>query len=592
VSGFRGGGTLRAVGSFGVAALAMAAFPAPAAAACSIGRMAELPVTMEGMGPMVDARINGTPVRFIADSGAFWSVISPANAQMLHLPPQPGFRDFSLQGINGSAAAGVVSVKTFTLAGIDIPRLQFVVAGSETGGVGVLGQNVLGIGDVEYDLPHGAIRLMKSKDCGRANLAYWAKGRSSSMVAISPRSPQQPHTIGTVYVNDKPVRATFDTGASTSILSLAAAARAGIRPGDPGITDGGMAWGFGRRLVRTWIAPIGRFAVGDGEQIQNARIRIGQIGDVADMLIGADFFIAHRAYVDNANHRLFLTYEGGPIFNLKVRDEGLDGRRADTAADGGGPPVTADAYARNGAIALSRNDPDAAVAAFSKAVDAAPHEARYLYQRYAAYWRLKKPVLARHDLDAAISLSPDYVDALLARAALSIGDGHRDAALADLTAADRATAPAAMERLALGSLFTDAGQPQLAVGALDLWIRAHPDDVRRPEALNGRCWARALGGQDLDAALRDCDAALRARPGTPSFLDSRGLVRLRRGEFGKAIADYDDALAKEPDMAWSRYGRGIAKLRLADASGRKDIDAAIALDPHIAAEAASSGIQP
>ena len=50
--------------------------------------------------------------------------------------------------------------------------------------------------------------------------------------------------------------------------------------------------------------------------------------------------------------------------------------------------------------------------------------------------------------------------------------------------------------------------------------------TRSPSA--GRCWARALTGRDLDKALADCDRALRLAPKTPEFLDSRGLVHLRR----------------------------------------------------------------
>ncbi len=52
----------------------------PAAAQCKLGIVAELPVTMAGREPLVDARINGADTRFIADSGAFYSLITPASA--------------------------------------------------------------------------------------------------------------------------------------------------------------------------------------------------------------------------------------------------------------------------------------------------------------------------------------------------------------------------------------------------------------------------------------------------------------------------------------------------------------------------------
>ena len=580
------------------AMLVMLGGSARAEAACSVSQIAELPVTMDNMGPMIDAKINGTPVRFIADSGAFYSIISPGSAQSLHLALGEGPPGFYITGINGNASASVATVRTFTLAGVDIPHVQFIVAGSQVGGVGVIGQNVLGIGDVEYDLPHGAVRLMRSAGCQKANLAYWAGGRSYSMVAIEPRSPQKPHTVGTVYVNGKPIRATFDTGAGESILSLAAAARVGIKPDSPGVVKGGVTYGFGRKLVRTWIAPLQSFAVGDGEQIQHARIRIGAMDDVADMLIGADFFIAHRVYVDNKTHRLFLTYEGGPVFNLKAHYDGPDGKSvapADVTAASAAAALPADAesHSRDGAVAIARNDFDTAIADFSQAIAMAPRESRYLDQRAGAYFRKGERALARADLDRAITLAPTDLDALLTRAAIRLREHDRTGALADLDAVDRAVDGAAMERFELGGLLTDAGQPQRAVGQFDLWIKAHPDDVRRPSALNGRCWARALAGQDLDAALRDCDAALRARPGASAFLDSRGLVELRRGEWAKAIADYTAALVGDSKRAWSLYGRGIAKLHSGDEAGAKaDMAAAVLAHPTIADDAKGYGVTP
>lgn len=578
----------------GIALLfAVMAGHARADAACSLGKIADLPVTMDQMGPMIDARINGMSVRFIADSGAFHSVISPGSAQLLHLPMGAGPPGFYIRGINGTASASIVTVKTFTIAGVDIPHVQFIVAGSETRGSGVIGQNILGIGDVEYDLPHGVIRLMKSGGCGKANLAYWAEGRSYSMIAIDPRSPQRPHTIGTVNINGKAIRATFDTGASASILSLAAAARVGIKPDSPGVTDAGFTWGFGRKLVHTWIAPLQSFAVGDGEQIQHARVRFGAIEGDIDMLIGADFFIAHRIYVDNKDHRLFLTYEGGPIFNLKTRFEGPDGKDDAPPPTVATAPADAESYSRDGAIAMARGDLDAAITNFSKAIELAPAEPRYLDQRSKAYFQQGRTAPGRADLDRAIALNPTDLDALLARAALMLHDRDRNGAVADLDTVDHAAGTAAMERLTLGGLLADAGQPQRAVGQFDQWIKVHPDDVRRPAALNGRCWALALAGRDLDAALRDCDAALRARPDTPAFLDSRGMVRLRRGEWAKAVADFDAALARQPKMAWSLYGRGIAKLRTGDAAGGKaDMEAALVLRPQIADDAKGYGILP
>ena len=77
------------------------------------------------------------------------------------------------------------------------------------------------------------------------------------------------------------------------------------------------------------------------------------------------------------------------------------------------------------------------------------------------------------------------------------------------------------------------------------------------------------------------------------MLDSRGLVRLRMGDFDKAIADYDAALKVNPNEAWSLYGRGLAELRKGlTAPGQADIKAAEAINPRLADEAKTAGLEP
>jgi tetratricopeptide (TPR) repeat protein len=86
---------------------------------------------------------------------------------------------------------------------------------------------------------------------------------------------------------------------------------------------------------------------------------------------------------------------------------------------------------------------------------------------------------------------------------------------------------------------------------------------------------------------------VRLAPHQANPLDSRGLVHLRRGEFDRAIADYDAALALAPKSAWSLYGRGLAKLKAGrPAEGRADIDAAKAIAPHLSEQAAKFDLTP
>jgi tetratricopeptide (TPR) repeat protein len=146
-------------------------------------------------------------------------------------------------------------------------------------------------------------------------------------------------------------------------------------------------------------------------------------------------------------------------------------------------------------------------------------------------------------------------------------------------------------RFSLAEIYAGEGLMPKALEQYDLWIAAHAESGEMVKALNGRCWALAVMNRDLDKALADCNKAVRLAPNVAQFLDSRGLVRLRRGELKAAIADYDAALAIWPKNAWSLYGRGLARLRTGEtARGEADLASAIAISPDIAKQAGEFGL--
>ncbi len=204
---------------------------------------------------------------------------------------------------------------------------------------------------------------------------------------------------------------------------------------------------------------------------------------------------------------------------------------------------------------------------------------------------------AMTDFDHALDINPDFLPARLTRADLRLQNNDISGAAADLDAADRIAAKQADARFTLAQLYGQAGQPAAAVAQLDSWIAAHPDDSKMAQALTGRCWQRAFQGQDLAKALTDCNAALRlsakSAPDAAAILGGRALVRLRMGQYDKAIADYDDSLRLAPGKAGILYGRGIAKLRSKkSAAAEADIEEAVKLSPHVADEFRRRGITP
>src|SRR5215468_8575200 len=109
--------------------------PVPSAlAACRLVKRIELPVIMSGTRPMVRAKINGTDVLFLADSGSFFSTLTPETAVdlKLHLEPAPMW--FAMAGLGGESRAWLTRVDTFTLVSLTVPKAEFIVAGNDIGG--------------------------------------------------------------------------------------------------------------------------------------------------------------------------------------------------------------------------------------------------------------------------------------------------------------------------------------------------------------------------------------------------------------------------------------------------------------------------
>jgi tetratricopeptide (TPR) repeat protein/predicted aspartyl protease len=607
--------------------------------ACSLGQLAQLPVTMVGLRPTITAQINGQNAVFVVDSGSFFSMLSPAAASELHLRLDRPPDRLKISGIGGPMQYSVANVDHFGLGPFQLRHVDFVVGGNQFGGnaQGVIGENLLQAGDVDYDLANGALRLFHPKGCEKVDLVYWDRDKPYSRMDLQAISALESQPRGTAYVNGHRIRVTFDTGSPVSLLSLTAAERAGVKPGDPGVEPNGYTHGIGRDAVRSWIAPFESFKIGD-EEIRNTRLRIADLNGLdTDMLIGADFFLAHHVYVATSQRRLYFTYNGGPVFNLTAyaplrhivaaAPVATPPANPPVATDTTPPPAAAAAtstpssaagaaqsassssasatsaeptdaagFARRGAAFAGRGDYQQAIADLTRASQLDPSQASYFEQRGLAEMRLREPTQAMADFDQAIKLKQDDVTALFARSQLRFASRDRDGGLADLHAIDQAVPKQADIRIGLANTYQRVGAFQAAIGQYTLWLDAHPTDFGAAAALNGRCRTRALTGEDLRQALGDCNSALRASATDPlrsAVLDSRGLVRLRLGDYKHSVDDYDKALAIRPNVAWSLYGRGIDEVREGRASvGQSDMRAAGALQPNIAALFSRIGISP
>jgi predicted aspartyl protease/tetratricopeptide (TPR) repeat protein len=558
----------------------------------------EIPVVMSGLRALATLRLNGAEARFVVDSGAFFSSITEAGAAELGLAVKAAPNELrQVAGITGAADMRMTTVDRIGLVNSELKDFEFLVGGNEpgSGALGLLGRNFLSYTDTEYDLPHGVIRLMRpSEECGESNLVYWSddapiKGTGLTPVTVidllQTSGVRFPPIVATVRVGGKEVKAGFDTGAPRSILSLSAARAIGVARDTKEMDPAGPVTGIGPGRLPSWNVAVGAIEFGQ-ERIDNCRVQVADFHlRGIEMVVGIDFFLTHRIYVSVPRRRIHIAYTGGPIFGFTPATSTV------AMAEDADQPKDASAYARRGMARAAHGDLERALADLNRACELDSGVALHRRERSIVHARLKHWPEALVDADEALRIDPSDTDARLHRIQLLGSSGQMERVRADVIVLDRQLAPQADMRRALVDIEMRLGNYAAVITQADLWIAAHPDDVGVHSVLNQRCWGRAMLGSELDQALSDCNRAIEGRPNEARFIDSRGVVRLRRNEWREAVADFDTALTVNPKLPWSLLGRGIARSRLGNTeAGRDDIDAARALRPTIEDEARRHGI--
>lgn len=244
------------------------------------------------------------------------------------------------------------------------------------------------------------------------------------------------------------------------------------------------------------------------------------------------------------------------------------------------------------------------------------------YKSAKAYAKAGKGDLAMADLDRAIALDPAMGAAYYDRALLQFKKGDLDRAIADYTQTIKLLPtfpPAYRER---GSALIAKRAFSQAIADFDAAIKLKADyadafdergyayrmlkdydraiaDYTRALEINPkmtvtqmrRCWVRAVANRELNLALADCDAALKANAKDKEGYESRCFVHFRKGDAAKALQDCETALAMDGKLPKALFLRGIMKQRSGDKKGGDaDIAAAKLSDPAVATKFADYGV--
>jgi len=306
--------------------------PTASFGACTITKIAELAVSDAGNRPVIEGRINGQSIKMLVNTGDPVTSISEAEAKRLGLKLESAGH-VHLYGAGGPIPLAATRIESLQFGNFTGTGARVAVTGTPkskrtNGPEFVLGEDLLSRFATEFDFAHHVIRLLHPEGCEPEQLVYWAK--SYSIADLNSPSPDYAHIATTVVLNGIKVDAFLVTGMSMSLATSITASRAGVTNADHGsavttlISDDGLP-------INTWVGTFSSFSIGDDETVRNVKLRVGDlygndtkattgsrisktIAGLPSMVVGYDFFLAHRIVVLFKERKLLFTYNGGAIF--------------------------------------------------------------------------------------------------------------------------------------------------------------------------------------------------------------------------------------------------------------------------------------
>jgi len=209
------------------------------------------------------------------------------------------------------------------------------------------------------------------------------------------------------------------------------------------------------------------------------------------------------------------------------------------------PSEIAHAHVGRGRAYSVMREYGSAVTDYTLALDIMPHYEYALVNRGSAYFNMNQFDAAMNDYNAAVAANPQDPNAFGLRADLEARQNNPRGALADYQRAV-SLAPA------------------------------------NPNGWKGLCLMRAEMNIELEEALANCNRAIQIDGNNGLFYNALGLLQLRRNDNQGTIDAYSRALALQPNVATSLYGRGLAEQRLGNmADAQRDMASARAVQGNI-----------
>lgn len=216
-------------------------------------------------------------------------------------------------------------------------------------------------------------------------------------------------------------------------------------------------------------------------------------------------------------------------------------------------------YIYRGIAKSGAGDVDGAISDYSKAIELDPKDSTAFYDRGLAKNRNTDFEGAIADYDKAIALDPANSAAYDDRALAELGDGKLEAAMADIDEAIKLDPTNSLYYNNRGSVEFQKDDFESSIADATHSIQL---DSNAGYGYGTRGWARYMIG-DISDAVEDCKRATQLHErGSAPFYDDQGLLDFIAKDYTHAIADWQNAIEKQPDLKkdlqpWIEKAKGL-----------------------------------
>ena len=262
----------------------------------------------------IPVSFNGKIMPLLLDTGAIQTVITSEAAAELGVTRQMSRQRGVL--INNVVISQKARIDDIQIGGLhaqygwDVMIMpDNVLAKTE---FGLMGPDFFATDDVEIDYFRGKFNVFRHNKCD-GNVVYWTRDPYAAVPIITADGSH--HIEVQAALDGKPLKATFDTGAETSIMSLDVARQLfGLAPTDPRIQQLGTERINHGAPTAMYKFPFGALTF-NGVQVTNPQIilipadhflRSNRGGDI-NLILGASVLRQLHLYIDYPGKMVYLT---------------------------------------------------------------------------------------------------------------------------------------------------------------------------------------------------------------------------------------------------------------------------------------------